>query len=66
MTMTQSHPGNILRSGSETFLRVLFGVFLAVIAVALVLYSAQWFAAVTLGCACLSVIRCPGPSREGR
>ena len=46
--MTQSHPGNILRSGSETFLRVLFGVFLAVIAIALVLYSAQWFAAVTV------------------
>jgi phosphatidate cytidylyltransferase len=46
--MTQSHPGNILHSGSETFLRVLFGVFLAFIAIALVLYSAQWFAAVTV------------------
>ena len=46
--MTQSHPGNILRSGSETFLRVLFGVFLAIVAIALVLYSAQWFAAVTV------------------
>jgi phosphatidate cytidylyltransferase len=46
--MTQSHPGNILRSGSETFLRVLFGVFLAVVAIGLVLYSAQWFAGVTV------------------
>jgi phosphatidate cytidylyltransferase len=33
--MTQSHPGNILRTGSEAFLRVLFGVFLAFVAVAL-------------------------------
>lgn len=33
--MTQPHPGNILRSGSEGFLRVLFGVFLALIAIAL-------------------------------
>ncbi len=46
--MTQSPPANFLRSSSETFLRVLFGVFLAVIAIGLVLYSAQWFAAVTV------------------
>ncbi len=52
--MTQSHPGNILRSGSETFLRVLFGVFLAIIAIALVFYSAYWFAAVTVVMALLA------------
>jgi phosphatidate cytidylyltransferase len=46
--MTQPHPVNILRSSSETFLRVLFGVFLAVIAIGLVFYSAHWFAAVTV------------------
>jgi phosphatidate cytidylyltransferase len=37
-----------VRTGSETFMRVLFGVFLAVIAIALVFYSAHWFAAVTV------------------
>ncbi|MCX7281229.1 MAG: phosphatidate cytidylyltransferase [Alphaproteobacteria bacterium] len=52
--MTQSHPGNILRSGSETFLRVLFGLFLAIIAIALVFYSAQWFAVVTVVMALLA------------
>ncbi len=52
--MTQSHPGNILRSGSETFLRVLFGIFLAIVAIALVFYSAQWFAAVTVVVALLA------------
>jgi phosphatidate cytidylyltransferase len=47
--MTQSHPGNILRSGSETFLRVLFGVFLAFIAIALAtLPNPVPFAAVTV------------------
>jgi len=39
MTMSQSHPGQMLRSGSETFLRILFGLFMAVIAVALAIYS---------------------------
>jgi phosphatidate cytidylyltransferase len=39
MTMTEAHPGQILRSGSETFLRILFGLFMAVIAVALAVYS---------------------------
>ena len=47
--MTQSHPGNILRSGSETFLRVLFGVFLAFVAIALAtLPNSVPFAAVTV------------------
>ena len=47
--MTQYHPGNILRSGSETFLRVLFGVFLAFVAIALAMlpYPVP-FAAVTV------------------
>jgi phosphatidate cytidylyltransferase len=45
--MSQSHPGQMLRSGSETVLRVLFGVFMAVIAVALTFGSPFWFAAVT-------------------
>jgi len=39
MTMTEAHPGQILRSGSETFLRILFGLFMAVIAVALAVYA---------------------------
>ena len=47
MTMTEAHPGQMLRSGSETFLRILFGLFMAVIAVALTFGSPFWFAAVT-------------------
>jgi phosphatidate cytidylyltransferase len=46
--MSQQHPMNALRSGSEAFLRVLFGVFLAIIAIALVFYSPDWYAAVTV------------------
>jgi phosphatidate cytidylyltransferase len=38
----------MIRNGSEVFLRVLFGVFLAVFAIVVVVYSAQWFAAVTV------------------
>lgn len=45
--MTEAHPGQMIRSGSETFLRILFGVFMAVIAVALTFGSPLWFAAVT-------------------
>ncbi len=45
--MTEAHPGQMIRSGSETFLRILFGVFMAVIAVALTFGSPFWFAAVT-------------------
>jgi phosphatidate cytidylyltransferase len=37
-----------MRSASEGVLRLLFGIFLAVIAVALTLYSAEWFSAVTV------------------
>src|SRR3984957_6636194 len=48
MTMTPAHPLASLRSGSEAFLRVLFGLFLAVIAIALVFYSPNWYAAVTV------------------
>ena len=48
MSVSQHHPGHAMRSASEGVLRLLFGVFLAVIAVALTLYSAQWFAAVTV------------------
>jgi phosphatidate cytidylyltransferase len=45
--MSEPHPGQMIRSGSETFLRILFGVFMAVIAVALTFGSPFWFAAVT-------------------
>lgn len=47
MIMTEAHPGHVIRSGSETFLRILFGVFMAVIAVALTFGNPVWFAAVT-------------------
>ena len=47
MSVSQPHPGQVIRSGSETFLRILFGVFMAVIAVALTFGSPVWFAAVT-------------------
>jgi phosphatidate cytidylyltransferase len=46
--MSQPHPMHALRSGSEAFLRVLFGVFLAIIAIALVFYSPDWYAVVTV------------------
>jgi phosphatidate cytidylyltransferase len=48
MTMSQAHPLHARRSGSEAFLRVLFGMFLAVVAIALVFYSPDWYAAVTV------------------
>ena len=48
MSVSQQHPGHALRSASEGVLRLMFGIFLAVIAVALTLYSAEWFAAVTV------------------
>ena len=44
--MSQSHSAPVLRSASEGVLRVLFGVFMAVLAVALVLTSPLWFAVV--------------------
>lgn len=46
--MSQAHPPHALRSSSEVFLRVLFGVFLAIVAIALVFYSPDWYAAVTV------------------
>ena len=48
MSVSQPHSGPAMRSASEGVLRLLFGVFLAVIAVALTLYSAEWFSAVTV------------------
>lgn len=36
--MSQAHPGQMIRSGSETFLRILFGLFMAVVAIVLTLY----------------------------
>jgi phosphatidate cytidylyltransferase len=48
MSVSQHHSGHAVRSASEGVLRLLFGIFLAVIAVALTLYSAEWFAAVTV------------------
>jgi phosphatidate cytidylyltransferase len=47
MSVTQPHSGPVGKTHSEGVLRVLFGVLLAVIAVAVTIYSAQWFAAVT-------------------
>jgi phosphatidate cytidylyltransferase len=35
VSMSQPHPGQVIRSGGETFLRILFGLFMAVIAIAL-------------------------------
>ncbi|HEX4178506.1 MAG TPA: phosphatidate cytidylyltransferase, partial [Rhizomicrobium sp.] len=46
--MSQPQPLHALRSGSEAFLRVLFGMFLAIVAIALVFYSPDWYAAVTV------------------
>ena len=48
MSVSQQHSGQTVRSASEGVLRLTFGVFLAFIAVALTLYSAQWFAVVTV------------------
>jgi phosphatidate cytidylyltransferase len=48
MSVSQQHSGQTVRSASEGMLRLIFGVFLAFIAVALTLYSAQWFAVVTV------------------
>jgi len=46
--MSQAHPAHTLRSGSEAFLRVLFGLFLAIVAIALVFFSPNLYAAVTV------------------
>lgn len=46
--MSQSHSAPILRSASEGVLRVVFGLFMAVIAVALVFSRPEYFAAVTV------------------
>ena len=46
--MSQSQSAAPLRTASEGVLRVLFGVFLAIIAIALDFYDANWFAAVTV------------------
>jgi phosphatidate cytidylyltransferase len=47
VSVSQQHPGQVTRTASEGVLRLLFGVFLAVIAVALLLWP-NWFAAVTV------------------
>jgi phosphatidate cytidylyltransferase len=46
--MSQLHPVASLRTASEGVLRVLFGVFLAVIAIALAFGDPRWFACITL------------------
>jgi phosphatidate cytidylyltransferase len=46
--MSQPHSMHALRSGSEAFLRVLFGLFLAIIAIALAIGQPKWFSAVTV------------------
>lgn len=48
MSMSQLQPSHAFRSGSEAFLRVLFGVFLAVIAILLAMGEPRWFAIVTI------------------
>jgi len=48
MSVSQHHSGPAVRSTSEGVLRVLFGIFLAVIAVVLTIYSAEWFSAITV------------------
>lgn len=48
MSVSQHHPGQMTRSVSEGVLRLLFGLFLAAIAVALTIWSAEWFSAVTV------------------
>jgi phosphatidate cytidylyltransferase len=47
VSVTQ-HSTPVTRTASEGVLRVLFGIFLAVVAIALLFYSAVWFAAVTV------------------
>jgi phosphatidate cytidylyltransferase len=47
VSVSQQHPGQVTRTAGEGVLRLLFGVFLAVIAVALLLWP-HWFAAVTV------------------
>jgi len=48
VSVSQPHSGQVSRSGSETFLRILFGVFMALLAIALTfLPDPIWFAAVT-------------------
>lgn len=46
--MTQSHPAPAIRPASEGVLRTLFGVFLALIAIALAFGDPRWFAAITV------------------
>jgi phosphatidate cytidylyltransferase len=46
--MSQPHQIHALRSGSEAFLRVLFGIFLAIIAIVLAMGQPKWFDAVTV------------------
>jgi phosphatidate cytidylyltransferase len=48
MSVSQQHSGHAMRSASEGVLRVLFGLFLAAVAVALTILSANWFSAVTV------------------
>jgi phosphatidate cytidylyltransferase len=47
VSVTEPHPAPVIRTASEGVLRVLFGVFLAVIAIAL-LTRPEWFACVTV------------------
>ena len=48
MSVSQPHSAPVGRTFSEGVLRVLFGVFLATVAVAVTLYTAEWFAALTV------------------
>jgi phosphatidate cytidylyltransferase len=48
MSMSQQHSGHAIRSASEGVLRLLFGLFLAAVAVALTIWSAEWFTVVTV------------------
>lgn len=48
MTMSQSHPGQVMRSASEGVLRLTFGLFMAAVAVALAFSRPEYFAAVAV------------------
>jgi len=48
VSVSQHHSAPVGRTFSEGVLRVLFGVFLATVAVAVTLYTAEWFAALTV------------------
>jgi phosphatidate cytidylyltransferase len=55
--MSEQQAGGVVRTASEGVLRVLFGVFMAIVAAAVLLYSSEWFA-------CLAVLVALFAARE--